>query len=86
MIDSMVDVKLVVSLFESTDSKVLSWLYTILNNINSQMPNDSSCSIIFKFWTHLSGIVAIRDISVQLLEGGMQEDEGGKNTMVHCKG
>lgn len=40
-----------------------------------------------KFWTHLSAIVAIRDISVQLLEGGMQEDkEGGKNTVVHCKG
>lgn len=40
-----------------------------------------------KDWTHLSGIVAIRDVSVQLLEGGMQEDKKrGKNTMVHCKG
>lgn len=48
------------------------------------MLNDSRCSIILK--TQLSGIVAIREMSVQLLEGWMQEDEGGKNTMVHCKG
>lgn len=40
------------------------------------MLNDSSCSIILK--TQLSGIVAIKEISVQLQEGWMQEDEGGK--------